>query len=153
VCIVTGEIPESAVDYGFKEDMQPGEVLQQFTEAATYRVDPPERLSDDELRKFVGGVLDGSIFTSAQLHDESLLTVVFMPLGLGIFRYHSEAEIKAVLSQTGVCYSYMKDAGPRNINGYPMFFSCGLLHIDDWRRAREAVIVEQERRKAIPLPP
>lgn len=150
---MTGKPPESEPDYGFKEEMQPAEVLQQFTEAATYRVGPPEKLSDDELRKFICGVLDGSIFTSAHLHNQDLLPMVFMPLAIGMFRYHSEEEIKEILTQTGVFYSYMKDAGPRAINGYPMFFSCGLLHIDDWRRAREAIIAEEERRKTMPLPP
>lgn len=49
----------------------------------------------------------------------------------------------------GVFYSYMKDAGPRGINGYPIFYSVGALHADDWKRIYTAVVREQERAKTL----
>lgn len=38
-------------------------------------------------------------------------------------------------------YARMEHAGPRAINGYPMFFECAMLHPDD------AVIVWQKYRR------
>mgnify|MGYP003394655604 CR=1 FL=1 len=142
-------------DYGFKDDQTPGEMLQQFTEAATYNVGPPARMGDDELRKFVIGLLDNSIFTSAHIRDSDkhLMGSIFLPLMLGMFRYHSDGEIEETLKEVGVFWAYMHEAGPRAINGYPNFFSVRLMHIDDWRRAFSAYEVEMKRRDAIQLPP
>ena len=39
----------------------------------------------------------------------------------------------------------MKDAGPRGINGFPMFFSLSVLHKEDWERVKAAILREQER--------
>lgn len=51
----------------------------------------------------------------------------------------------------GVFYAYMKDSGPRSINGYPMFFSCGVLHKQDWELVHKAISKELERQKDIDL--
>jgi hypothetical protein len=45
----------------------------------------------------------------------------------------------------GVIYAYMSDAGPRGINGYPMFTSCGFLHTEDWKVVLAAIKREQAR--------
>ena len=53
------------------------------------------------------------------------------------------------LDQLGVIYEWMSKAGPRAINGMPTFFSCRLMHKEDWERARQAIAREQERRENI----
>lgn len=49
----------------------------------------------------------------------------------------------------GVLVGDYKDAGPRSINGYPMFMSMRIWSKSDWTRIRDAVIREQARRKEI----
>lgn len=51
----------------------------------------------------------------------------------------------------GVIYAYYKDALPRSINGYPIFGSCCLLHKEDWKIVRAAIVREQERMKDIDI--
>jgi hypothetical protein len=51
----------------------------------------------------------------------------------------------------GVIWEWMAKAGPRSINGYPIFFSCRLMHRDDWTRAEKAILREQTRRESIEL--
>jgi hypothetical protein len=53
------------------------------------------------------------------------------------------------ISNIGVIYEWMEKAGPRSVNGYPTFFSCRLLHKEDWERAKVAIVREQERRETI----
>lgn len=51
----------------------------------------------------------------------------------------------------GVIYAEMKDAGPRSINGYPIFWACSYLHKLDWEIVRKAIDRELERMKDIDL--
>ena len=48
----------------------------------------------------------------------------------------------------GVVYERLSQAGPRAINGYPMFMSLRLLHREDWKLAYDAYRKEVERRKS-----
>jgi hypothetical protein len=58
---------------------------------------------------------------------------------------------KSVAENLGVIYAYTKDAGPRGVNGYPMFFGCAFLHRKDWDLVRTAIDRELERQKDIDL--
>lgn len=235
------------------------------------------RLSKDDLKEFVLGLVDGQIFTSAQIRDESLTGMVFMPLLLGglsipeehkhlvppwpekpadlvlpakpeppapevpeqllrdvdwgkidpevldpyreglaaheaavaeweatvlhawelacqsaelahraalavhdevvaaweaeceklraahdevVAAYEAEHEKVAARSQQvhahyfkdiGVVWEWLSKAGPRSINGYPIFFSCRLMHREDWEKARRAAQKEMDRRKELDL--
>ncbi len=106
-----------------------------------------DRMPEDDLRKFVDDFVSGRIFTSAHIRTEqaSLLPMIFMPLALGAFSKVNPDS----LSQIGCLYEYYDKAGPRSINGFPMFFSFHLLHVDDWERAKAAIEKEEERRKGI----
>jgi hypothetical protein len=107
-------------------------------------------MSDDELRSFVDDFLAGRIFTSAQINGSQsghLLQTIFMPLCLGALAGYSDT----ALSSIGVIWGYMKDALPGSINGYPIFHTMYVLHIDDWKIAIKAIEREQERRKHIEL--
>lgn len=105
---------------------------------------PVPNLPQDALRKFVADFLAGHIFTSAQVRDTSVLQMVFMVIALGGL----DPE-KTDLESIGVIYEYMDKAGPRSINGYPVFFSCKLLSRDDWIRAHKAIVREQKRMQEI----
>jgi len=48
----------------------------------------------------------------------------------------------------GVVYEHYDKAGPRGINGYPMFTSLRMLHREDWEVVRAAAIREQKRRES-----
>lgn len=50
-------------------------------------------------------------------------------------------------SDVGVIYEHYDKAGPRGINGYPMFVSMCILHREDWDIVRPAVQREFDRRK------
>lgn len=104
--------------------------------------------TDDELREFVNGVLSGEIFTSAQVSDQSLLPLVFMPLALGCYSDVPEEQLKEI----GVLYAPMKAAAPRCINGLPMLFEVRAMSRSDWNRALAALRAEEKRRKGMPIP-
>lgn len=48
-------------------------------------------------------------------------------------------------SQVGILWEYLSQAGPRSINGMPMFTSVHIMHKDDWQRAAAAYERERER--------
>ena len=104
------------------------------------------RMSDDELRTFVLALCDGKIFTMHHV-PEDMIGMVFMPIGMGAFADVPVEELK----QIGTIYEYIDQAGPRSVNGMPMFLSFKMVHIDDWTRAREAYDAEMKRRKEIPV--
>jgi hypothetical protein len=51
------------------------------------------------------------------------------------------------LADLAVIYEYNSKAGPRGINGYPIFWSFQILSRSDWERARVAITRELERRE------
>jgi hypothetical protein len=107
------------------------------------------KLTDDKLREFIDDFVSNRIFTTAHLSDAEadLIPSIFLPIALGCF---SKVQ-PDTLSQIGVIYEYYEKAGPRSINGKPSFFSFHMLHIEDWDRARPAIVKEIERRKNIDL--
>jgi hypothetical protein len=107
------------------------------------------KLTDDKLREFVDDFVSGRIFTSAHLSNNEigLLPMIFMPLSLGVF-----ANVRPdTLDQIGCMWEYLHKASPRSINGKPMFISFSMLHVDDWERAKAAILKEEKRRESIEL--
>ncbi len=102
------------------------------------------RMSDEDLRAFVVAFCDGRIFSTAHMRNLEDAYLVFMPLFFGAGDF-SRSWIESI----GVVYEYMDKAGPRSINGMPIFFSCRFVHRDDWERARQAIIKEEARRANI----
>lgn len=82
------------------------------------------RMTEAEIKETVFGLVKGQIFCGQQAPPE-LLSMVFMPLGLGGW---GDIDVETV----GEVIGDLKDAGPRAINGYPMFMSCRVVHRDDW---------------------
>ncbi len=105
-------------------------------------------LSNDKLREFVLAFVDGRIFTDKHVHNPKRdLGMVFMPIALGAFSGWTEDQ----LNNVGCIYEYIDQAGPRSINGMPVFFSFRILSAEQWDQAREAIVKEQARRKKIEI--
>lgn len=81
----------------------------------------------EELNKLAKDIATNLVFTSNHIRDNHLTGSIFMPLILGAMSNFSEEGIKSV----GMVYEYFDKAGPRAINGYPMFMSCAFLNQKD----------------------
>jgi len=103
------------------------------------------RLTDAALADFVLAYCDGKILTSANVRQLNLLPMIFMPIALGALSDFSER----TLGKIGVIWEYYSAAGPRGVNGYPTFFSCRLMRVEDWERAVKAIDRELERRDGL----
>jgi len=107
-------------------------------------------MSKEELRQFVDDLVSDRIFTSSHIRPnerQDMVATVFMPVALGAFANWSDTG----MANIGVLWEYTSKAGPRCINGYPIFFSMHMVHKDDWAVAVEAAQRERERRKNIEL--
>jgi len=100
-------------------------------------------LPEKELRKIALGIAEGKILTSSQV-DENSMTMVFMPILFGAFDDMSEDERMRI----GFIYEYIDKAGPRSINGYPIFWSFGIVNRPDAERIGEMVKEISEAREA-----
>lgn len=89
-----------------------------------------ERKTDLELQEIAVGVATNEIFTDKHVApgDIRLITTIFAPLG---FLGRKELLKMQRRCRPGLIYAPMKLAGPRSINGYPIFFEMHLLHPDD----------------------
>lgn len=93
-----------------------------------------ERPSMDELKEVARGLASGHVFTDLHLRNpETEMSMVFMPIGLGVLSGITEEECK----QIGMIYEWLDKAGPRSCNGLPMFMSVNILHRDDARTVLE----------------
>lgn len=72
-------------------------------------------------------------FCSAQVQQQNLLPMIFMPLAL------MDEKMLKKLDKDGVAvfFEEYSKAGPRSINGYPCFFSCRYMTFTDYEKVRE----------------
>ena len=99
---------------------------------------PPGHHTDADLKAFVQGVLNGSIFLLQDIRNPRDIPMVFLPVAMGAL-----ADIE--VTKVGTLYEYMHKAMPRSINGNPCFASCTMMHVDDWMRAAKVIDAERER--------
>lgn len=131
------------------------------------------QFTNEELKKLVSEVYDQKIFTSFHC-DSNTVTMVFMPiLFLGarpsfpgksddikidrknklehvseIIEYEEQTEIREeYINNIGMVYEYYDKAGPRSINGYPIFMSMHILSKEDTKRFIEMYQKYEEMRK------
>jgi hypothetical protein len=102
------------------------------------------RRSTEELKRFVLDYCDGKIYT---LHDvppvaRNCVNIIFLCLALSPPRTPAEG-----WESFGTLYEYWDQAGPRSINGQPIFWSHHYMHADDWKRVVPAIQRELKRRK------
>lgn len=78
------------------------------------------------LTQLAKDIVANLVFTDRHMHPTDL-SMVFMPLILGAFSEDS----KEYVDDVGMIYEYYKKAGPTSVNGYPTFFSFGILSKHD----------------------
>jgi len=133
-----------------EEDMKTAEVYtvdqafieEAFTKDLPWEEDPSEEdakwmftmpeVDDEELKKIAMGVHSGTIFSTDHMgaHDMNLVGSVFMPMLLGGIGYARHSLINNIT----FVYEYLSEAGPRCINGMPIFFSCRMLNREQHKR-------------------
>lgn len=94
------------------------------------------RLSPEQIGELALGIFTGEILTSSQIpeHDHRLLPMIFMPLAF----MSGEAAEDFKAHPPAFVYGRMRDAGPRSINGYPMFLKMGMVY------KRDAALIRQK---------
>ncbi len=85
-----------------------------------------ESKTREELIKIAKDLKEGKIFCDGHIPegDERMITSIFMILALA-----DTTELMA--SQPGMIYEYLSEAGPRAVNGYPIFMSMNVLNRED----------------------
>ena len=91
--------------------------------------------TDEELKQIAKDMLADKIFTNAHIRegDEHLLATIFMPFVFMDEKQRDELEAKGVK----VLFEYLSEAGPRAINGYPMFMTCKYMTGEEWDKVYE----------------
>jgi hypothetical protein len=88
-----------------------------------------KRKTDEEVNELAKQGYRGEVFFSWQVreHDTNLIGSIFMPI-----MFLDDVTRKEWIRDE-VCHFYglMKDASPRGVNGYPMFFGMGILNKED----------------------
>ena len=80
-------------------------------------------MNDKEIRKLALDIANNQVFGSWMIKQDNILQTVFMPL---IFMDKEQKE-DLVKKEIVHMYEYYSEAGPRAINGCPIFFSMGLI--------------------------
>ena len=83
-------------------------------------MEPIQDRTDEELKQIAIDFVAGKVFTNQHV-DGFSVGIVFTPL---IF-------IGEIPENLGLIFEYIDKAGPRSINGYPMFTSCQFLNQHD----------------------
>lgn len=116
--------------------------------------------TEEELKELVRAVYDCKIFTSLQCDDYLVRSVFMVSMFLGsppskpsisannqinrknklqyiadMIEYEEDTPKREEFLKTiGMLYEENSKAGPRAINGYPMFMSCNIVSIEDTKR-------------------
>lgn len=88
-----------------------------------------------EIIKIARGIYEGRIFCDLHIdqHSQHLLGSIFMPLLFGALSHYENPE------DIGMLYESLDKAGPRSINGYPVFSSMGVLNKADAQRVLDTI--------------
>jgi hypothetical protein len=116
--------------------------------------------TDDELKTIAKDLYNQKIFSSSNIpqHSTHLINSIFMVLMflspkvtwednsrmnklIHIYLAHLEEDYAkrydTFINDIGFLYEYLDEAGPMGINGFPMFYSCGILSKKDTERMWE----------------
>jgi hypothetical protein len=119
--------------------------------------------TDEEMKELVREVYDCKVFTSLQCPSDLVGSVFMCTMFLNTppsppapssniklerknklnhitdtLKYEEETpKREAYLKNIGMLYENYSEAGPRGINGYPMFFSVKIASIEETKRFRE----------------
>jgi hypothetical protein len=91
------------------------------------------RYTDEELRQFGLDLFAGKIFTSNHLQKIEAIEMSFP-----VLIFLNEKIRKELTDQkAAVFFEYLDKAGPRSINGRPIFMSCRWLTQEEWEKVVE----------------
>ena len=96
----------------------------------------PPSMTDEQLKELAKDIIGNKVFCSYFIPDNQIpfmLGSVFMCLIL------MDPTDMYDLSKTGFIYEYMDKAGPRAINGYPMFMSHRYINREDAKKVGEYI--------------
>ena len=112
-----------------EESTEPTPPTELTEEQKLERMGPPiPDRGEAELRQLAMDMVEGKVFGDWQIDDPSLIMSVFVPFAL--------CSPKQLPSNIHGLFEYMSEAGPRSVNGYPMFMSMKILTVND----REAIV-------------
>jgi hypothetical protein len=92
-------------------------------------------MTDSEVRQLALDIVQGRVFTSLHILSEDfagVASMVFLPIALGGQEIIDEFKRNDV----AMVWEYIDKAGPRSINGYPIFFSFRCVTRADAARVR-----------------
>lgn len=90
-------------------------------------------LTEKEIADLANDMYRGMIFTDRHVQRPEDVPSVFMPL---IFMRKEFIE-KLKANPPGMIYEYFSEAGPRSINGMPIFWSFRMINIEDTKKVIE----------------
>lgn len=117
-------------------------MTEQFESGVVDPTTPREPMTDEEVNDFAKRIYRNEIFTSWMIRkgDEHLLECIFMPL---IFLDDvTSKQLQA--DQITHFWAEMSEAGPRSINGYPIFMGMGTLTQGDAERIHAKYLAIRE---------
>ena len=85
-----------------------------------------------ELKRLAVDIVEGKVFGTWNIpsEDRNLVPLIFVPLC-----FIDEKQFRKLKSRkVAHVYEYLYKAGPRSVNGYPIFFSCRFLTRKDWKK-------------------
>jgi hypothetical protein len=92
-------------------------------------------LTAEEVNDFARRIYRHEIFTSWMAPQE-MIGSIFMPL-----HFMSEEQMKEVIAEGGhSMWAEMSSAGPRSINGYPIFMTLNIWNEDNAKRIHKRVL-------------
>jgi hypothetical protein len=103
-------------------------------------------MTAEELKQFVLDYCDGSIWTDRDV-PENMLSSVFFPLMF----MGEESLLEEDVKETGLVYANTRKDRTcgMSINGYPIFFSCRMVHKDDVELVTPVIKEELKRREQL----
>jgi hypothetical protein len=104
--------------------------------------------TDEQLKQLAKDIHTGLVFTNNHIppEDTMMLGAVFMPLVM----MNDEQQKDFTDKQPGMVYEYLDKAGPRSMNGYPMFMSLQFITVEEYEKVR--AFYEEFKAAAAPAP-
>lgn len=102
--------------------------------------------TDEQLKQLAKDIFTGLVFTNNHIppDDPMALGIVFIPLVMMNDEQQKDFESK----KPGMVYEYLDKAGPRSMNGLPMFMSFQFVTEDEYVKVR--AFYEEFKAAAIP---
>lgn len=102
---------------------------------STKELRPCPRLDEEQIKEVAMGLVKGRYFCGTMAPSD-MLSMIFPIIALGGL---SDIDPETV----GNIIEELDKAGPRSVNGYPVFFSCRVIHKDDWEVIAEKATAAQ----------